>query len=300
MKQARALLHVNWAHDRKLFGEGVGVAVIDTGLYSHPDFENRVAAFYDPLHGKEENYDDNGHGTHVAGIIGGNGQMGRGKYTGMAPGCCLIGVKVLDHKGNGNTPDVVEGIHWVIDHRREYNIRIINISVGTIPQAGSAEKSALVRGVDLAWDAGLVVVVAAGNNGPEPMSITTPGISRKVITVGSFDDGQIVDASGSVKTNYSGRGPTQYCICKPDVVACGSNIISCNAMNRRPARPYSVKSGTSMSTPIVAGAIALLLGVYPGMSNAEVKMRLKNRAMDMGLPKNRQGWGMLDVQNLLR
>ena len=161
---------------------------------------------------------------------------------------------------------------------------------------GSCQRStALVRGVDAAWDDGLVVVVAAGNNGPGRMTVTTPGISRKVITVGCSDDDKEVNVMGTRMVDYSGRGPTGACICKPEILAPGAAIISCCNEDCR----YSVKSGTSMSTPIVAGAIALLLEKYPDMTNRDVKLRLRERAVDLGLPKNRQGWGMLDVERLL-
>jgi len=152
--------------------------------------------------------------------------------------------------------------------------------------------------VDKAWDNGIVVVAAAGNSGPAGYTITTPGISRKIITVGSSDDGQ-QDAFGRTKINYSGRGPTMSCICKPDVVAPGINITSCNSMNTRDSKAYSVKSGTSMSTPIVTGAIALLLEKYPDMGTRDVKMRLKESAVDLGIPRNRQGWGAVNLERLL-
>lgn len=150
-----------------------------------------------------------------------------------------------------------------------------------------------------AWDEGIVVVTAAGNNGPKPMTITTPGISRKVITVGCSDDQEMADVQGNKMINYSGRGPTAACICKPDIVAPGSSIISCAAISRRNSKLYCIKSGTSMATPVVSGAIAALLSKYPNMTNVDVKIRLMEKAIDLGLPKNQQGWGMLDVSNLL-
>ena len=100
---------------------------------------------------------------------------------------------------------------------------------------------------------------------------------------------------GNRMVEYSGRGPTGACICKPEIVAPGAGIVSCS---NEPGR-YAVKSGTSMSTPVVAGAIALLLEKYPDMSNRDVKLRLRERSADMGLPRNQQGWGLLDVERLL-
>ena len=128
------------------------------------------------------------------------------------------------------------------------------------------------------------------------MTITTPGISRKVITVGCSDDDKEVNVMGNKMVDYSGRGPTSACICKPDIVAPGSSIISCSNKAGR----YTVKSGTSMSTPLVSGAIALLLEKYPYMVNRDVKLMLRERAVDLGLPRNQQGWGLLDVGRLLK
>ena len=195
------------------FGYGVGVAIVDTGICLHKDFTeggNRVVAFKDFINGKKEPYDDNGHGTHVAGIIGGNGYSSKGKYIGIAPACNFIIIKVLDHRGDGNISDVLAGLQWIIDNRKKYNIRVVNISVGTSAKDTMDENSLLVQGVNAVWDSEIIVVVAAGNNGPGPMSISTPGISRKVITVGSSDDNVSVELFGSKSKDYSGRGPTPY------------------------------------------------------------------------------------------
>lgn len=295
MDQAKKWIHCDDAYCLGLTGKGVGVAVLDTGIYPHRDFSDRITAFCDMIKRKPLPYDDNGHGTHISGIIGGRGLASDGRYQGVAPGCGLISVKVLDHKGNGYASDVLSGLKWIERHKEEYGIRIVNISVGSFTRKGMSEDSALVKGVDAAWDAGLVVVVAAGNNGPGRYTITTPGISRKVITVGCSDDYKEVDVAGNRMIDYSGRGPTSACICKPDVVAPGSSIVSC--ANRQGG--YTVKSGTSMSTPLVSGAIALLLEKYPYMTNKDVKLHLWEKAVDLGLPRNQQGWGMLDVKRLV-
>ncbi|GAA6292097.1 hypothetical protein F220043C3_05310 [Enterocloster asparagiformis] len=295
MNQARKEIHCDSVYEMGITGAGVGVAVLDTGIYPHEDFGNRVVAFKDYVHHRVGPYDDNGHGTHIAAIIGGSGVSSGGVYRGVAPGCSLIAVKVLDNKGNGFASDVLAGLGWIREHKEEYNIQIVNISVGSLSRRDMTENSVLVRGVDAAWDDGLVVVVAAGNHGPGRMTITTPGISRKVITVGCSDDYKEVDVMGNRMVDYSGRGPTLACVSKPDIVAPGSGIVSCC---NQPAR-YMTKSGTSMSTPLVSGAIALLLERYPHMSNKDVKMRLMERAVDMGMPHNQQGWGMLDVERLV-
>lgn len=295
MNQAKKSIHCDDAFSMGLTGKGVGVAILDTGIFPHKDFDNRITAFTDMVHGNKLPYDDNGHGTHISGIIGGNGLASDGRYQGMAPECSLISVKVLDQKGNGYASDVLSGLKWIEEHKKEFNIRIVNISVGSFNRKGMSENSALVKGVNAAWDAGFVVVVAAGNMGPGRQTITTPGISRKVITVGCSDDDKEVDVAGNRMIDYSGRGPTSACICKPDVVAPGCNVVSCSNKEGR----YMVKSGTSMATPLVSGAIALLLQKYPNMTNKDVKLRLRERCMDLGRPQNQQGWGMLDVKRLI-
>ena len=288
---------INWGGpaSRLLTGKGVGVAVLDTGIYPQEDFKDRILAFHDVVNRRRAPYDDNGHGTHIAAIIGGDGSLSQGVYRGVAPGCAIIAVKVLDHRGNGFASDVLAGLKWIRENRERYGIRIVNISVGSLSRRNMTENSILVRGVNGAWDDGLVVVVAAGNHGPGPMTVTTPGISRKVITVGCSDNHKEVDVMGNRMVDYSGRGPTMACVCKPDIVAPGSGIVSCS---NEPGK-YFPKSGTSMSTPLVSGAIALLLEKYPFMTNRDVKLRLRERAVDMGLPKNHQGWGRLDVERLV-
>ena len=295
MNRAKQVIHWGIEANQGLTGNGVGVAVLDTGIYPHIDFGQRIAAFYDVIRKRREPYGDNGHGTHISAIIGGSGEASDGRYCGVAPGCHIISVKVLDSKGGGYASDVLMGLRWIREHKEMLGIRVVNISVGSYSRRNMSENSALVRGVDAAWDDGLVVVVAAGNNGPGRMTVTTPGISRKVITVGCSDDDKEVNVMGTKMVDYSGRGPTGACVCKPEILAPGASIISCcNELCR-----YSVKSGPSMSTPIVAGAIALLLEKYPTMSNRDVKLRLRERAVDLGLPRNRQGWGLLDVERLL-
>ncbi|MDF2951867.1 MAG: hypothetical protein K0S18_1450 [Anaerocolumna sp.] len=317
MNRVSEIINLKWAHDRNIYGENIGVAVVDTGICLHKDFTegtNRIRGFYDLIHGRTEPYDDNGHGSHVAGIIGGNGFLSNGKYIGIAPKCNLIAIKVLDQKGDGNISDVLAGLQWLIDNKNKYNIRVVNISVGTTTKENVDENSLLVKGVNAVWDAGIIVVVAAGNNGPSPMSISTPGISRKVITVGSSDDRISVELFGNKTTDYSGRGPTASCIRKPDIVAPGSNIISCGTMKNyqryrynlinNPRADnfkimYTVKSGTSMATPIVSGAIALLLSKYPNMNNRDVKLKLRECAVNLGHPWSKQGWGLLNIPKLL-
>jgi len=299
MNRVRYLIHADAAYRQGFFGQGIGVAILDTGIYSHPDFGRRIRCFFDVINKRRINYDDCSHGTHVSSIIGGNGKMSQGKYMGVAPEAELIHIKVLDRRGNGNKDDVIKGIDWVIQNRHRYRIRILNISVGTIKESKSRDEQ-LVKAVEKAWDAGIVVVVAAGNMGPEPMTITVPGNSRKVITVGSLDDSIHKILDKNLHPSYSGCGPTAECVCKPDIVAPGSSITACNAVSTKDKRYYCMKSGTSMATPVVSGSIALLLSKYPYLSNVEIKMILHESAVNLGMPKHRQGWGSIDVEKLLK
>lgn len=267
-------------------GEGVGVAILDTGIYPHIDFSGRILGFKDYIGKRRGPYDDNGHGTHVAGILGGDGTSSQGRYKGVAPGCGIVSLKVLDRYGNGRKEDVLKAFRWILQEREHYGIRIVNISVGTTCHS-RMDHNALIQGVEEVWDQGLVVVAAAGNQGPEPGSVTAPGSSRKVITVGSSD------LLGG-RQGISGRGPTLDCVCKPDLVAPGNRVTSCAPAKGYHTNPYAVKSGTSMSTPYVSGAIALMLEKDPYLKNVEIKMMLKESAQDMGLPHNQQGWGKFD------
>lgn len=279
-----------WLHVmevRQLTGKGVGVAVLDTGAFPHIDFDSRIWAFQDFVNGKKVPYDDNGHGTHVLGIVGGSGKASGGKYRGMAPGCGLIPIKVLDSRGSGNKENVIEALYWIEENREKYHIRIINISVGTTHHERHDD---LIQAVERAWDAGFVVVAAAGNMGPGQGSVTAPGSSRKIITVGSSD--MLVKNQG-----ISGRGPTRDCISKPDIVAPGNGIISCT--NRMGEFPYAAKSGTSMSTPVVSGGIALLLEKHPEYTNLDVKKKLRQTARNLGYPHNLQGWGQFQLDKFL-
>lgn len=281
-------------------GHGVTTAVLDTGISPHPDLKGRIVAFGDMLYGKKRMYDDNSHGTHVAGIIAGSGGLSSGLYAGIAPASQIVAVKVLDQKGEGKIRFLIEGIKAILRNRDKWQIRIVNISIGTLPHQGDEEEMELMRWVDRLWDEGLVVVTAADNFGPRSGTVTIPGISKKVITVGASDDGNQKGRYGKVGTNYSGRGPTSECVCKPDLVAPGSYIRSCNGFSQKKnQKAYSVKSGTSMSAPVVSGAVALLLSKYPDMKNVEVKLRLLMSADDMGKDPNIQGRGLLNIEKLL-
>ncbi len=301
MKQVKEAIEywTNEMKEGKYLGQGIRIAVLDTGIILHPDFDRRIIEFTDFVNRRRFVYDDSGHGTHVAGILAGSGKMSDGVYGGMAPKSELIIGKVLDRQGNGSVRNVMEGIRWILALKEKRQIRIVNISVGAKPQLDSMEEKNLLSGVEMLWDAGLIVVVSAGNYGPKEGSIAVPGSSRKVITVGAVGNSQIVNIHPREEWNYSGRGPTNLCVVKPDLVAPGTQVVSCNGQYlHRWKKPYIAKSGTSMATPVAAGAIACLLSKYPDMTNVEVKLRLRESCKREN--SGEQGWGMLNMKNLMK
>ena len=217
----------------------------------------------------------------------------------MAPETDLLIGKVLDRKGDGDVEKLLQGIEWVGSEKERLGIRIVNISVGTQPQLACEQKQRLLSAVERLWDLGLIVVVSAGNYGPSPGSVAVPGNSRKVITAGVPDTLPGNNGRGKRKLNYSGRGPTSECVVKPDVFAPGTGIISCNGRYSMPGEhPYIMKSGTSMATPVVSGAIACLLSKYPDMTNVEVKLKLRESCEKY--PGTEAGWGLINVERMLK
>lgn len=279
MKRVKNLVHCQYNQTNQWQGTGVTVAVMDTGMELHPQLHRNAYFFRDFVNGRKDFYDDNGHGTHVCGIIG-------SRPMGMAPNCKLIALKVLDENGGGDIVYSMKGFRWILENQEKYNIRIVNISMGMKPSINMWGEERILRAVEMLWDMGLIVVAAAGNLGPGEGTITIPGVSKKIITVGTSD------------ILKSGRGSLRKQILKPDLVAPGANILSCNSKFQE-GNLYVKKSGTSMATPIVSGAVALLLSKEPNLTNEEVKKRLKACCRDLKMPSTRQGSGMLNVQKLM-
>lgn len=293
MDRVRNLIHCDKVHRLGYTGRGVGVAILDTGISLHPDYAQRIVMFQDFCNHKTRPYDDNGHGSHIAGIIAGNGQMSKGRYRGVAPGASLIVLKVLDRTGNGDTKNVVEAIQWIIQNHEKYNIRVANISVGMLPSSKGREREQLLDWVDCLWDSGVFTVAAAGNSGPASSSVTIPGASRTVLTVGSSDDRDFFVRMKGLYPGYSGVGPTECCVCKPEILAPGTAIKSCNYENQG----YTVKSGTSMATSVVSGACALAYDKYPDLEPSDLKLRFYQKLAEH--PSSSSFWGILDVWKLL-
>lgn len=273
-------------------GKNIGIAVLDTGISNHIDLNDNLVCFKDYINIRKTAYDDNGHGSHVSGIIAGNGYKSKGRFKGIAPDSKIIMLKCLDKSGNGKIDNAEKGLDFIIDNRDRFNIRIVNISVGSIKKTDDNETERLVKAVEELWKLGFVVIVAAGNNGPDKGSVTAPGNAKSVITVGASDDNMV--SGNDRRKNYSGRGPTEICVVKPEIVCPGTGIISCNNKNG-----YSTKSGTSMAVPIVSGIVALMLERKPDLTNKEIKKKMYETAIDVGLPKNHQGWGEINARRLI-
>jgi len=294
--------------DLRLDGAGIGTAVIDSGIASwHDDLTDsavrttqRVSRFVDFVNGRSSPYDDYGHGTHVAGIIGGNGFDSGGARSGIAPAARLVVLKVLDGSGRGHISNVIAALDYVVAHKTELSIRIVNVSVG----AGVYESFALdplTVAAKRTVDAGIVVVAAAGNLGrganghAQSGGITAPGNSPAVITVGASSHMGTIDPSDDTIAAFSSRGPTAIDrIPKPDLVAPGVGIESLSAPNSSlymsysqyllsgtiptAFAPYLSLSGTSMSAPVVSGTIALMLQANPSLTPTVVKAMLQYTA----------------------
>lgn len=292
-------------------GEGITVAIIDTGIYPHPDLikpNKRLVAFRDFIKNKTSFYDDNGHGTHVAGCVAGNGYKSGNKYKGTAPKANLVGVKVLDRMGSGRLSTVIAGVQWCITQKEKLGIRVINLSLGSAAHS-SYEDDPMCRAVEQAWSAGIVVVAAAGNEGPESGTIGSPGIDPKIITVGAADDHNTVPKKDDSIADFSSRGPTVDGLIKPDVVCPGVNIISLAApgslLNKQLRKnkvgtDYLSLSGTSMATPICAGVVALILQAFPKLLPDQVKTLLIQNAQPLGSSRSDEGAGYVNALSCIQ
>ncbi|MBS4536732.1 S8 family serine peptidase [Clostridium sp. D2Q-14] len=270
--------------------DDVVVAVIDTGIDSnHVDLDNgKVIAWHDYIKGQSTPYDDNGHGTHVSGIIAGEGD-GNSNYKGVAEGSALIGLKVLSSSGRGSMSDCTAALDWCIANKDTYGIDVINMSLGTSGSSDGTDATSLA--VNRAVDAGISVVVAAGNSGPAKYTIGSPGAAEKAITIGAMAD---VGEGGFNLTDFSSRGPTADERIKPDISAPGYNIMAAKANS---SNSYVSYSGTSMATPFTAGTVALMLDANPNLTPNEVKNTLMSTSVDMG-PDGKDieyGMGRLDA-----
>jgi len=280
-------------------GSNVTIAVIDTGIDdAHESLDDmdddpttsdpKVIGFKDFVNFYPDPYDDHGHGTHCAGIAAGTG--GSSIYKGVAPDAKLVGVKVLNSGGYGSESAVIAGIDWAVQNKDDYGIKIISMSLGRDNNNDGTTPMALA--CDAAVDAGIVVSVAAGNAGMwGSKTVGDPACAKKVITVGAIDDDMDI-------AYFSSRGPTADGRIKPEVCAVGVDVTSAEAET---GNGYIPHSGTSMSTPHVAGVAALMLEYNPNLAPLEVREILMDTAMDRGRagPDNDYGWGVVDSMSAL-
>jgi serine protease AprX len=277
-----------------LEGEGITVAVIDSGIAKVADFNVKVRGGSPSRILRQMSFspdsttvnDVYGHGTHVAGIIGGNGKISRGDFVGVAPKVNLLSLKISDEQGMAYESDTVAAMQWVLENKDAFNIRVINLSVNSTMEQ-SYHTSPMNAAAEILWFNSIVVVASAGNNevGSGLDSINTaPANDPFIITVGASDEGQTPERSDDAIAVYSAYGTTTDGYVKPDIIAPGQDIISLLSLNstwyyEHPERvlangDYFRLSGTSMAAPMVTGAVALLLQDEPELTPDQVKYRL--------------------------
>ncbi|MBT86659.1 MAG: hypothetical protein CMA62_03975 [Euryarchaeota archaeon] len=304
-------------------GEGVTMAIIDTGIDGNHtalddlDDDNttndpKIVAFYDAINHPESTngteifpYDDNGHGTHCAGITAGTGAPNY-QHIGVAPRANLVGVKVLDGGGSGSFAAVMAGMEWTVEKRHEFNIRAASMSLGALTGAiewTSSEEESVNRMANEMMRAGVTLFIAAGNSGGTA-TIGTPGSAEDVITVGSLDKNTAIAV-------YSSQGPTEEGRVKPNVAFVGSSV---NAPDANTGDGYVALSGTSMATPGAAGVAVLMYQANPDLSPFDIRnimqetstyrechyMLANEPCAEDAIPKNRQnnvyGHGHVNAQ----
>lgn len=284
-----------------LDGSGVGICVVDTGIDpAHEQIAPRTVTFHDFIGTATTSYDDQGHGTHVTSIAAGDGAGGvsASSYVGVAPAAQLFAAKVLDSTGSGPNDGVAAGIEWCA---AQPAVDVISISLGE--PAGGDGTDAVSLTVNAAVAAGKLVVVAAGNSGDSPETISAPGTATGAITVGAVAEhsnptGTAWHDDGTWLAAFSSRGPTVDGRIKPDVAAPGVTV---QAARANTGTGYVTFSGTSMATPFVSGAVALALDADPTATPAGVRTALLATAEDVGAPgqDNEWGAGLIDVRALV-
>jgi serine protease AprX len=316
-------------------GAGIGVAVIDSGLSTwHDDLTNKTAKlfpygnqrdakFVDFVNGRTLPYDDNGHGTHVAGIIAGNGYDSKGEKSGIAPNASIVSLKVLDQNGQGSISNIIAALGWVATNAKTYNIRVVNMSVGASIRE-SYWTDPLTLAVKKITDKGITVVTAAGNMGKNAQgqlqygAITAPGNAPWVLTVGASTTNGTFTRNDDTMAGFSSSGPTFIDFdSKPDLVAPGVGTISLATPGSTfyatkaalllagsiplGSKPYLSLSGTSMAAPVVSGTVALMLQANPNLTPNLIKAILQYTAQQYpGYNTLRQGAGFLNTLGAVR
>ena len=284
-------------------GEGVGVALVDTGISPVPDVLERVAAVAD-LTPEHRFVDGFGHGTFMAGLIAGTGAASEGAYTGVAPGAHLVSVKVAVSDGSTTLSTVLEGLQLVDNSRVRFNIRVILLALSSDSEL-SPDRDPLTRGLRKLWDHGIFVVVPAGNDGPEAGSVDLPGNDPTLMTAGAVEDMGTPDVDDDTVPPWTSRGPSRFGDAKPDVAAPGVHLVSVRAPgsqidrenpSARVGESYFLGSGTSMASAVTVGVAALVLSVRPGLSPDELKAAMANGATPLdGADASAVGSGVVNA-----
>jgi serine protease AprX len=287
-------------HQHGITGKGITVAVIDSGLWDHPaltsntEGRNRILARYNAIDDTLNNgvFDESGHGTHMSSIIAHSGRVTRngtptGSFQGISPDVNLVSVKAFNVEGQGEFLDIVRAVQWVVDNRDTYNIRVLNLSFAAWPR-WPYWLDPINQAVMRAWDSGITVVAAAGNEGPHPMTIGSPGNLPYIITVGAVTDSWTPETrDDDYIPDFSSRGPTPNAHIKPDIVAPGGHITGLIRPGSGLTRKHPgymlrtgefVMSGSSQASAVVAGMVALLLQLEPELSPDDVKCMLMTSA----------------------
>jgi serine protease AprX len=297
-----AVLGIDKVWEKGFTGKGQTIAIIDSGIYPHPDLKDKVVGWVDLAENRLQPYDSFGHGTHVAGLAAGSGARSAGRLAGAAPDASLVGIRIT------TVAEAIKALQWVIENKDKYNIKVVNMSLGDFATR-SYKDDPWAQAAEKAIQAGLVVVVAAGNEGPDPGTISTPGTDPQVITVGALDDRHTRERSDDAVAGFSSRGPTPVDnLAKPDVLAPGVSVFGPLAPGTTldvPELPHLGKdyiaiSGTSMATPVVSGLVADLLQANPALTHQDVKDILQRSAVPyLQEDRNAQGAGVVDAQKAL-
>lgn len=287
-------------HRHGVKGNGITVAVLDSGLWDHPSLtrdsagKDRILARYDAIDDSERDgvFDESGHGTHLTSVIAHSGKTHRqgkptGGFKGVAPDAAIVAIKAFNETGQGGMLDIVRGLQWVVDNREKYNIRVLNLSFAARPR-WPYYLDPINQAVMRAWSSGISVIAAAGNEGPEDMTVGSPGNLPYIITVGAVTDSWTIDTrADDYIPDFSSRGPTPVAHIKPDIVAPGGHITgitrpgsSLTLDNPEYALPGGefVMTGSSQAAAVVSGLVALLLQLEPDLKPDDVKCKLLSTA----------------------
>jgi len=316
-----SLVSANLVHDNGIEGHAVGIAVLDTGLWRHEgilnaaDGSRRLIEGYNAITDSaiqlDTITDPGGHGTHIASVAASSVQSKEGLYNGIAPSAELISVRAFDDHGGGTYADVIRAIDWVVANADRLAIRILNLSFSAEPRSNYWDDP-INQAVMAAWQSGIVVVAAAGNRGPDPMTVGVPGNTPYVITVGAMTDSDSPsDPSDDLLATFSSMGPTHEGFVKPEVVAPGGHMLGLMDKDSYLATTYPEffdggqyfsMSGTSQATAVVSGIVALMLERQPGLTPDQVKCRLMSTARpavdssgNLAYSVFQQGAGLVDA-----